>query len=81
MANVKFGGYKVTNVTGIGLVGAILGLIVFCVASLFFQAWIIMLLAGAIHGSVWASFPAFGFWAACLVTVALHVVGSFFKRS
>lgn len=49
------------------------------VALFLFQAWVIMILAGALHGSVSASVPAIGFGGAVIVSLGLSVLGSFFK--
>lgn len=44
-------------------------------------SWILMLLIGAVHNSVWEAVPAIGFWPSVLVTVFLSFIGSFFRRS
>lgn len=49
------------------------------IGAFFFSAWILVLVIGGIHGSVWAGMPAFGFGASCVITLALAVVKDLFS--
>lgn len=41
--------------------------------------WVLMLLLGGIHHSVWASVPALGYWQSVLVYALLSLIAGLFK--
>ena len=60
-----------------GTMYAILGVIVllgWVLASTPFMAWIVMLLFGALHHSVWSAIPAFGFGPSVLIVFSVAVL-------
>ena len=56
------------------IVLAILGVLAFIAGVAALNAWIVMLIVGALHNSVWEVIPAFGFWQVWLVLLALGVL-------
>ena len=72
---------NIQHKTGAEVAGILLGLVTAFVLVFGFQAWIVMLVMGALHAEVAASIPAISFWASALVVLALGIVGSFFRSS
>jgi hypothetical protein len=68
------------KVTGYGLLGAALVLVLIAAIWLV-GGWIVMLLLGALHHSVWAAVPALGYWPSVLVYIALSFVAGLFKNN
>ena len=60
-------------------VGAFLLLVLLGIGIFFFNAWLLMLLLGAVH-SGWASVPALSYWTSVLVTLLLAFIGGYFKQ-
>jgi hypothetical protein len=50
------------------------------VAAYAFAGWVVMLLLGALHHSVWEAVPALGYGPSVIVAVALGLVASVFRR-
>lgn len=74
--------YKRAGISSKPAVGAfVTGAIVAVFLAFFIQAWIVMLIVGALHATVWTSLPAFGYWGSCLVTLILWFVRSLFKTN
>lgn len=66
-------GFKVgAAVLALMLVVAALGVLL--------TAWILMLVLGGVHHSLWAAVPALGFWQSVLVAIVLNFLSSFLKR-
>lgn len=74
-------GNKKVKVSGAEAAAMVVGLIIASIMIFFFSAWIIMLVMGALHAEVAASIPAIGYFGACILTFALSLVASFFKRN
>lgn len=69
---------KIATLTAMG--GAGLVLVVLMLAFVWgVGGWVLMLLLGAIHHSVWAAVPALGYWQAVLVYALLSLVGGLFQ--
>ena len=78
---VKLPGQKSKTVTGGEFVAALVG-IVLAIATIFFgTAWVVMLVMGALHAEVAASIPAISYFGSCVLTFALGLLASFFKRN
>lgn len=45
-----------------------------------FNGWILMLLLGAVHGSLWESVPAFGYGPSVLLALIIAFVVGLFSR-
>lgn len=69
-----------TATTAAGVTAILLASVLLMLSGLFVSAWILMLIAGALHADVSTAVPAFSFVQTVLVTVALSAVGSFFKK-
>ena len=52
----------------------VLIVIVWQAVSLFFSAWILMLISGAIHADLWSDLPAFSYWQSVLLVVGISVL-------
>lgn len=71
-----------TNDLGPGeVVGLAFLMIGFVVASVLLTAFIIMLVMGGLHHEVSADIPAISFLGSILVSLALGIVGSFFRSN
>lgn len=55
--------------------------LVAAVGLFFVEAWLLMLLVGALHHEVSASIPAVGFGGAALLTLALTTLAGLFRSS
>lgn len=62
-------------------IGVALGVAALAAMFVALEAWLIMLVAGALHHEVHEGIPAIGFTASIWVAVALTIVGGFFKSS
>lgn len=71
-------GFGVKTV-GVGA-GVVLLWLALVAAGIAFNAWILMLLLGAVHGSLWESVPAFGYGPSILLTVILSIIVGLFSR-
>lgn len=65
---------------GVGA-GVVILWIISAAAGLTLSGWIVMLLLGALHNSVYEGIPALAFFPSVIVALALSVLGSFFRRS
>lgn len=63
---------------GLGAVAVILG---FALAVFAAEAWLVMLLLGALHHEVSDSVPAVGYGGALLLTAALGLIASAFRSA
>jgi hypothetical protein len=63
--------------------GGCLGIMLLAIGLFFLQAWLVMLLWGVIGTTFWETgqWRTIGYGTAMLVTLALDVVGGFFKGS
>lgn len=61
--------------------GGCLAFLVIAAGVTALEAWVIMLVMGALHHEVDARIPALGWTASFWVAVALTILGSFFKSS
>lgn len=43
------------------------------------SGWVLMILAGAIHHSVWAVIPAFSYWQSVLIAFVLSFIGGLLR--
>jgi hypothetical protein len=68
----------VKKILGYGAAGVVL---VALLVSLTFGlgGWVLMLLLGAVHHSVWATVPALGYWQSVIVYMLLSLVAGLFK--
>ena len=59
---------------------AVLVGIVVVIGAFFAEAWLLMMLSGALHLEVWDKVPAFGFFQMLFIIAALHVVAAYFNK-
>lgn len=60
---------------------AVLAFLVFAFLGSLFNGWLLMLLLGAVHNSVFEWVPALGFWQSVIIALVLWFIGSFFKNN
>lgn len=72
-------GKKVLTVTGTGLAGIVL-LVLMIAAVWAIGGWVLMLLLGAAHHSVWASVPALGYGQSVIIYALLSFVAGLFRN-
>lgn len=72
---------KTAKLDGGTACGLLLGIVIASVGLWFLSAWVIMLVLGGLHAQVATGIPAVSYWGAVLITLALVIVGSFFKGS
>lgn len=53
--------------------GGIIGIILLYLAIIFFEAWLLMLLLGALHSAA-PAVPALGFWLCTMVVFVINVI-------
>lgn len=66
---------------GLGAVGVIVAAFVAVAAVFAAEAWLVMLLLGALHHEVSDSVPAVGYGGALLLTAALGLIASAFRSA
>lgn len=68
--------FAATGTAGLAVVAVFL---LVAALGVLLTAWILMLLLGAVHHSLWAAVPALGFWQCVLVAMVLNFITSLFK--
>lgn len=73
--------YKLKTFTGSAAILIFAAAIAAVLLSFLVGGWLVMLLLGALHHSVWASIPALGYWPSFIIYAALSFIAGLFKRS
>lgn len=71
-------GFGVKTV-GVGA-GVVLLWALLVAATVAFNGWILMLLLGAVHGSIWESVPALGYGPSVLLAAIVSIIVGLFSR-
>lgn len=60
--------------------GVVLLWLVLVAANILVSGWILMLLIGAVHGSIWESVPALGYGPSILLAAIISLIVGMFSR-